>query len=408
LTNLLRAEGLRVLLVSAQEGMRDEVKRALTSHLGDYRLYWVSQPDLALVRTFDVVPDVILVDEDLGDVSPVSLIGQLAARVPETATLALVGGDAFALARQAVLAGARGFVTKPVQEEELLAALRQVLTRGGEMPEGALVGAAGRIVVFCAPKGGTGRTTLAINTAVSLQALSEGQVALIDADYAAPALDVALNLNSGQNITALLPKLSQLDDVLISQVLVDHASGMRVLLAPPPADLSSSISLPQVQQVLAWLKRMFPWVMVDLGLPLDETAFAFLDGADRIVMTVLPEMIGLRNTRLMLDQLLQRGYPASKVWLVLNRSNLKGGLSRRDIKNRLRVELTHTVPEDQALATYSINRGVPLVVSHPRSAVARAVRQLAQQLAQEMPTAELASEGSPQAAKGLKRTFRRT
>ena len=78
---------------------------------------------------------------------------------------------------------------------------------------------------------------------------------------------------------------------------------MRVLLAPPPADLTHPISLPQVQQVLVWLKRMFPWVIVDLGLPLDETAFAFLDGADRIVMSVLPEMVGLRNTRLMLDQL---------------------------------------------------------------------------------------------------------
>jgi hypothetical protein len=41
------------------------------------------------------------------------------------------------------------------------------------------------------------------------------------------------------------------------------------------------------------------------------------------------------------------------------------------------------VPDDQALATHSINRGVPLVLSHRGSAVARAVRGLAQALAGE-------------------------
>jgi len=156
------------------------------------------------------------------------------------------------------------------------------------------------------------------------------------------------------------------------------------LLAPPPADLDSPISLPQVQQVMAWLKRMYSWVIVDLGLPMDETAFAFLDGADRIIMTVLPEMIGLRNTRLMLDLLQDRGYPPDKIWLVLNRAGLAGGVSAADIEQRLKVKIGFQIPDDQPLATHSINRGVPLVVSHRRSALARAVRKLAQRLYQDM------------------------
>ena len=176
-------------------------------------------------------------------------------------------------------------------------------------------------------------------------------VVLVDADYAAPALDVALNLQGERTITDLLPRLSRLDKELVLGVLANHVSGLQVLLAPPPADLSKPISLPQVQQVLSWLKRMFPWVIVDLGLPLDDTAFAFLDGADRIVMTVLPEMIGLRNTRLMLDQLHGRGYPDDKIWLVVNRAGLPGGVSVGDIGARLQVRVKHTVPDDQPLAT---------------------------------------------------------
>ena len=142
---------------------------------------------------------------------------------------------------------------------------------------------------------------------------------------------------------------------------------------------------------------MFSWVIVDLGLPLDETAFAFLDGADRTIMTVLPEMVGLRNTGLMLDELRGRGLAEEKIWLVLNRATMRGGVSQSDIQERLRLGVTYRCPDDQPLATHSINRGVPLVMSHPRSAVGRAIRKLAQQLIEELPaddTADLVADES--------------
>ena len=391
MVKLIPGQTLRVLLVSTQEALRTQVGMALANpRIGEHRLYWVSQPELALVRAQDLVPHIILVDDALGGADPIPLIRQLTSSVPVAAIIALVAEDAMNDARQAVLVGARSFVAKPSLDEELAPTLLQVFawqrlpTVEAKPAEAAL----GYTVAFCAPKGGTGRTTMAINTAVSLWQATQKPLVLVDADYAAPALDVALNLHSERNIADLLPKLSRLDQDLISSVLVQHASGLNVLLSPPPADLTSPLSLMQVQHILVMLKRMFPWVIVDLGLPLDETTFAFLDGADRIVMSVLPEMVGLRNTRLMLDQLFARGYPDDKVWLVLNRASLKGGVSQRDIEARLRVKIKFSIPDDQALATHSINRGVPIVLSHRRSAVARAVQRLAQQLCEELPLSD--------------------
>ena len=276
MAGLISGETFRILLVSCNESMRGEVGVALVGRAGDHRLYWVSQPDLAAGRAQDLLPHVILVDDDLGGLNLAAVIGQLGARLPATPVLAMVSSSGINLARQAVLAGARGFITKPIVADDLLVALRQILAqrRGPTSGEGtAAETPSGGIIVFCAPKGGTGRTTLAINTAISLHKLSKEAVVLIDADYAAPAVDVALNLVAHKNIADLLPKISRLDAELVSSILAVHASGIRVLLAPPPADLSSPISLPQVQQVLVWLKRMFPWVIVDLGLPMDETAF---------------------------------------------------------------------------------------------------------------------------------------
>jgi pilus assembly protein CpaE len=394
LASLVPGETLRVLLVSTSEEARDEVGAALAGRAGDHRLYWVSQPDLAPVRASDLLPHVVLVDDSLDNANIVTLIGQLMTRVPQAAILALVAPEDMLTARQAVLAGARAFITKPVQSEELLAALRQVLMgRAAPRASEPMTATAGRIIAFCAPKGGTGRTILAINTAVALRKLCKEPLALIDADYATPALDVALNLESDRTIVDLLPKLANLDAEVVSSVLASHASGIQVLLAPPPADLSHPISLPQVQQVLAWLKRMFPWVFVDLGLPMDDTAFAFLDGADRIVMSVLPEMVGLRNTRLMLDQLHARGYPGEKIWMVLNRSTLRGGVPVRDIEERLRVHIRFQVPDDQPLAT------------HERSAVAKAVQKLARDLLAELPVS--ANAASPVNTEGAGKPARR-
>lgn len=186
------------------------------------------------------------------------------------------------------------------------------------------------------------------------------------------------------NISNLLPRLSQLDKDLVSGVLASHASGIQVLLAPLPADLASPISLPQVQQILVLLKRMFPWVLVDLGLPLDETAFAFLDGADRIVMSVPPEMVGLRNTRLMLDQFYEWGYAKEKVWLVVNRATMKGGISTGDIEERLHLRVSHRIPDDQPLAMHCINRGVPVQMGHRRSALGRSYRRFAKLLVDDL------------------------
>ncbi len=362
--------------------MRDEFDAVLKVYGGAYQLFWVAQPELAYRRVLEVLPHVVLVDDGLGASGLVRAVRQVLATAPGTAVLAVVGEQAMATARQAVLAGARGFVSKPLVPDETWATIYQMLNLGGQQaqrePERA-AGAGGAVVVFIGPKGGTGRTMIAVNTSIALQRETGRGVVMVDADFAAPALDVVMNLRDDNDITHLLARAAQLDPDLINGILSTHTSGLRVLLAPPPGQLTK-ISLPQVQQLVSQLRRMFDWVVVDLGLPMDETAFAFLDSADHIVMTVLPEMVGLRNTRLMIDQLQAHGHPEEKIWLVLNRSTIAAGISRRDIEERLRVRIHDTVPDDQPLVSQSVNRGVPLMMAQERSAVGKAIRKLAHEL----------------------------
>ncbi len=240
---MVPGEPLRVLLISPHAKQREEVGEALQG-AGEHRFYWVSQPDLALTRAQGLAPHIILLDEDLGgspDRSRAALVRRLVQNMPESAVLLLAEPGSLTVAQAAVLAGARAFVQKPVTGEDLLPVLRQVLGRRAAAPQPVAQDArVGRVVVFCAPKGGTGRTTLAINTGVSIREVTREPVVIVDADYAAPAIDVALNLRGQRDIRDLLPKLNQLDTDLITSVLAAHTSGVRVLLAPPPDDAGIS------------------------------------------------------------------------------------------------------------------------------------------------------------------------
>jgi pilus assembly protein CpaE len=358
--------------------MRAEVEEALQALDAGHVLYWVSQADLAQARAEELQPDVILVDDSFASVP--ELISQLARTVPESTLIFLSAPGASEAIADATFAGARSFLSKPVRPEALARILGQIQaqSRGGQVARER--DTVGHTVVFCAPKGGTGRTTLAVNTAIGLLQEGEGTVALIDADYASPAVDVVLNLYPARSITDLLPRLSQMDEALLQGVLAEHASGLRVLMAPEPSGTTTPVGPSEVQQILALLQRLYHWTIVDLGLPMDDTAYGFVEASDLVILSVLPEMVGLRNMRLLIDQLLERGVDEERLWVVVNRATMTGGISVADIEKRLHTTVRYRVPDDQPLATQAVNRGVPVLAGTRSGALVRAYRGLAFEL----------------------------
>src|SRR5687767_5669405 len=196
-SSMLSGETLRILVVSTQETIHNQVGDALEQRVDNHRLHWISQPELAITRLREVAPHVIVVDDELGGDDLAQVVRQLAAQASNAAVIVLVNAGAMALVGQAVLAGARAFVAKPFAADEFVATLRQVMTekRGDASTISDAASKSGRVVTFCAPKGGTGRTTIALNTTISLQRITGQRVVLVDADYSSPALDVVLNLH---------------------------------------------------------------------------------------------------------------------------------------------------------------------------------------------------------------------
>jgi pilus assembly protein CpaE len=68
---------------------------------------------------------------------------------------------------------------------------------------------------------------------------------------------------------------------------------------------------------------------------------------------------------------------------VLNRFPSVDGVSLDDIQQHLRHPISANIPSAGQLVTYSVNRGVPVALSHPQSWVGQSLRQLAAYIAGE-------------------------
>jgi pilus assembly protein CpaE len=126
---------------------------------------------------------------------------------------------------------------------------------------------------------------------------------------------------------------------------------------------------------------MFDYVVVDTWSVLEEKVLTILAAADRLLLVSTPEVTALHGAKRFLELIDSLGYTPHKVLFVLNRAASKGGIDLQIIEEHIKEKLNLTVPNDWALASYAANRGVPLLISHPKSAIARSVVKLAQAVA---------------------------
>lgn len=346
----------------------------------------------------------------------------ITARFPWVAVIVVATRDGPEELRRAMLAGARHFLVKPVTPAELVASIEEVyqreLTRRralaapaslpapagpGAPPVPARAPREGQIFTFYSAKGGVGCTTLACNVAIALKRATGKAVALFDCSLLFGDVGVVLNVSPRQTIVDLLPHGNSLDDEILDQVLVAHASGVRVLLSPPSPEKAELVTPELVRGVLAALRARFDYVVIDTWPTFEERVLHVLDASDRIVVPTTLEMPAIKNCKLLLDVAAALAYPPEKIVLVLNRSDSRGGINVHDVEELLHKRFDAEVVSDGRLTTHSLNEGVPFVTSHPEAAISANVMALATQLSGA--PAPLAAEPRPRRAAGLLRSL---
>jgi pilus assembly protein CpaE len=306
--------------------------------------------------------------------------------------------------RRSMLAGAREFLVKPFSSDELTASIRQVHTREREkLSRMASVPAAGggaggsasshdgrnegRIVAVFSPKGGVGRTTVAVNLAVAAATDLGKSVVLVDGSFQFGDVGVLLNLNpKNKSIADLGPELEAGEPESLDTFVINHSAGIRVLLAPPSPEMAELVTPAAVRRVLEALRRGHDLVIVDCTSWFNETTLTILDAADVILTMLSLEITSIKNMRLFLEVAAQLGYE-DKVQLVLNRADSSLGIRVSDVESSIGRKVDHTIVSDGRSVVYALNRGVPFFLSNREAQVSQDVLRLAESLVGE-PVAE--------------------
>jgi pilus assembly protein CpaE len=222
-------------------------------------------------------------------------------------------------------------------------------------------------------------------------------VALVDANLQFGDVGVLLNLNPKNRSVMDAVEGGEPDRDIIESVMVDHSTGIRVLLAPPSPEGADLVTAAYLRKIIEMLKETHDWVIVDVPSGLNDHSLAVLDAADQIIVIAALEITTIKNVRLFLEVADQLDYERSKIRLVINRSDAAQGIRIGDVEASIRRPIDGSIVSDGRLAVLAVNRGVPFVVSHPESPLSRDVITLARTLAGE----STSTESSKAAKRGL-------
>jgi pilus assembly protein CpaE len=397
------ADQIRVLIVDDIPETRDHLTKLLGFETDIEVVGAAASGSDALALATNLNPDVVLMDINMPDMDGIAATEKLSAAVPTASVVMMsVQGEADYL-RRSMLAGAREFLVKPFSSDELTASIRQVYTReqeklsrmaaapsmngasaGGGSGGGDDGGHEGTIVAIFSPKGGVGRTTVAVNLAVAAATELGKSVVLMDGSFQFGDVGVLLNLNpKNKSIADLVPELEAGEADSLDTFVINHSAGIRVLLAPPSPEMAELITPSGVRRVLDGLRRGHDLVIVDCTSWFNETTLAILDAAD-IVLTMLSlEITSIKNMRLFLEVAEQLGYEQDKVKLVLNRADSSLGIRVSDVESSIGRKVDHTIVSDGRSVVYALNRGVPFFLSNREAQVSQDILRLAQAVAGE-------------------------
>ncbi len=345
-------------------------------------------------------PHIVLMDINMPDVDGITATQEMSIRAPYSQVIIMTVQAEQHYMKQAMAAGARDFQPKPFTSEELvncvrrvynyslpiyqqLEAAHQVQAQKAAQTEAQRVEdrAGTQVIAVYSPKGGIGTSTIAANLAVALQQ-RYGDVVLMDADLQFGDILVHLNTRPTRTMSDLVHE-GGFDLELVTDVLLPHNSGLKLLLAPPQPELADAVSVEMVAGLIKSLRRDFRAVVVDTPHKLDDKTVAVLENADYILLILTPELPAIKSGKLFLELYDRLEYDRTRLGVVINKADLASGISPAKIEKILKVEHTFRIPHDPRLIL-AVNRGIIVVQQEPNSPSAQAIIQLAEQIGQEL------------------------
>jgi pilus assembly protein CpaE len=341
--------------------------------------------------------DVIAIETGADPARALALVAEVHGRLPQ-ATILLASPDGSAgFIRQALQAGASDVLSLPLQPNELHRALIRSVHAAPRTAATAESG--GDIITVCGARGGLGATTLAVNLASKLVAVTGTEVALVDLDLQRGDVAAFMNLTPHNSLANLAAAPGEIDDVFLASTLTRHPNGVFVLPAPTEIEDADSVGHAEIKLALDLLRARFRYTVVDTARTITGATLAALETSRRILLLSDLSVPGIRAARRTADLLARLGVPAERLELLVTEA-VAGPVSVQDASRVIGKTPFFVIPRDESSAAEAMNHGAPLNGKPTKLALAMA--ELATRVA------GVPAAGKPKPGQLLRKLFGRT
>ena len=242
---------------------------------------------------------------------------------------------------------------------------------------------AGLVYAVFSPRGGAGKTMLAVNLATRQAKDQPERTALLDLSLTFGHAAAMLGVQPETSLAGVpAESLADFDRRTLGQYMVEHATGLQVLVAGTRPEEGEVVSAAHVRAALSTMKRQYSTTFVDCGSSFDEPTIAALEMADRILVVCTPELNTLRDVRecqRVFGEIIR--LDGKRLTFVFNYNQPFAVLGREQFEMALEQTMTYELPHAGEAAYKAAARGEPIVLSHASSAYSKTVEKMVQALA---------------------------
>jgi pilus assembly protein CpaE len=291
---------------------------------------------------------------------------------PGTKVIAIGHINDVLLYRELLRRGVSEYVVAPMSVSQVIESISTIYTD----PE---TGPVGQVMAFVAAKGGAGSSTVCHNTAFAIAGALESDVVIADLDLPFGTAGLDFNQDPLQGIADALSSPERLDEVLLDRLLSRCSDHLSLFAAPTALDRPYDVDAHACEAVLDVVRENVPWVAVDVPHLWTAWAKEVVLKADHVVITAVPDLASLRNTKNLVDQMKASRPNDRRPLLVLNQVGLpkRPEISVKDFSQAIELEPKVVIDFDAQLFGTAANNGQMIEEVSDKSKAAEAFRTLA-------------------------------
>lgn len=318
-------------------------------------------------------PNLILIESLLGRQEMLADLERLADVCdPGTKVIAIGHVNDVLLYRELIRRGVSEYVVAPMTVAQMIESIGSIYANPDTAP-------VGQTIAFVGTKGGAGSSTICHNTAFAIANVLESDVVIADMDLPFGTAGLDFNQDPLQGIADALAAPERLDEVLLDRLLSRCSEHLSLFAAPIALDRPYDVDTDACETVLDIVRQSVPWVAIDVPHLWTAWAKEVVLKADHVVLTAMPDLASLRNTKNLADQLKASRPNDRPPMLVLNQVGVpkRPEIPVKDFGHAIELEPRVIIDFDAQLFGTAANNGQMIEEVSDKAKPAEAFRSLA-------------------------------